>query len=45
VRVDGWEGMSIAGAAQAVQRSAFPGAYAKHADRAQEIVDKMPSFS
>jgi hypothetical protein len=45
MHVDGWEDMSIAGAAQAVQRSAFPGAYAKHADRAQQIVDKMPSFS
>jgi hypothetical protein len=43
VKVDGWQSLSVAGAAQAVQRSAFPGAYAKHADRAQTIVDALPS--
>jgi hypothetical protein len=41
-RVSGWSSMSIAAAAQAVQRSAFPDAYARHADRAQKIVDTMP---
>ncbi|WP_426506998.1 hypothetical protein ACPPVO_53045 [Dactylosporangium sp. McL0621] len=37
-RVPGWQGMSVTGAAQAVQRSAFPGAYQKHADRAGQVV-------
>lgn len=41
-RVDGWQGMTVTGAAQAVQRSAYPDAYAKHGDRAQKIVDTMP---
>lgn len=41
-QVYGWPSMSVAGAAQAVQRSAFPDAYAKHADRAQRIADTMP---
>jgi hypothetical protein len=45
MRIDGWEDLSVAGAAQAVQRSAFPSAYAKHVDRAEEIVAKMPSYS
>jgi hypothetical protein len=39
VTVAGWEQMSIGDAAQAVQRSAFPGAYAKHQSRAQQILD------
>jgi hypothetical protein len=38
VKVAGWENMSVGGAAQAVQRSAFPGAYGKHQTRAQQIV-------
>jgi hypothetical protein len=38
---DGWASLSIAGAAQVVQRSAFPSAYAKHADLAQTIVDAL----
>jgi len=38
VRVKGWQGMSVTGAAQAVQRSAYPGAYQKHADRAAQVV-------
>ena len=38
VKVSGWETMSIGGAAQAVQRSAFPGAYDKHQALAQQIV-------
>ncbi|MCL2453992.1 MAG: M15 family metallopeptidase [Micrococcales bacterium] len=36
--VDGWEQMSITAAAQSVQRSGFPDAYADHEDRAQVIV-------
>lgn len=43
MRISGWQSMSIGGAAQAVQRSAFPTAYAKHADTAQRIVDAMPA--
>jgi len=38
VKITGWETMSIGGAAQVVQRSAFPGAYDKHRARAQQIV-------
>ncbi len=38
VRVGGWDSMSLTDAAQAVQRSAFPGAYQKHEARAQQIV-------
>ncbi|MEV8515767.1 hypothetical protein [Dactylosporangium sp. NPDC051484] len=37
-RVKGWQNMSVTAAAQAVQRSAFPGAYQKHADRAAKVV-------
>jgi hypothetical protein len=33
--VDGWEAMSVTAAAQAVQRSAFPEAYAQHEERAE----------
>jgi len=41
MRVSGWPTMSVTQAAQAVQRSAFPNAYAKHGDRAQTIVDAL----
>lgn len=41
VKVSGWEGLSVGGAAQAVQRSAFPAEYAKHTAHAQEIVDAL----
>jgi hypothetical protein len=41
VQVSGWQTMSVAAAAQAVQRSAFPGAYQKHQDRAQLIVNAL----
>jgi cell wall-associated NlpC family hydrolase len=34
----GWEQMSVTNAAQAVQRSGFPDAYAKHEDTARAIV-------
>jgi hypothetical protein len=33
--------MTIAGAAQKVQRSAFPDAYAKHQARAEQVVDAL----
>ncbi len=42
IRVPGWTSMSVTSAAQAVQRSAFPDAYAKHASRAQTIAEGMP---
>ncbi|WP_432830124.1 hypothetical protein [Dactylosporangium sp. CA-092794] len=38
VQVNGWERMSVTAAAQAVQRSAYPGAYQKHANRAATVV-------
>lgn len=38
VNVARWQSMSLTDAAQAVQRSAFPGAYQKHEGRAQQIV-------
>jgi hypothetical protein len=45
IRVPNWQKLSVANAAQAVQRSAFPSAYAKHVDHAEEIVSKLPSYS
>jgi hypothetical protein len=45
MQVSGWPSMSVASAAQAVQRSAFPTAYAKHATVAQEIVDALTKTS
>jgi murein DD-endopeptidase MepM/ murein hydrolase activator NlpD len=39
VQEPGWESMPLTEAAQAVQRSAFPDAYAKHEPTAQRIVD------
>lgn len=39
--VAGWEQMPVTVAAQAVQRSAFPSAYAKHEARAQIIVEAL----
>lgn len=38
VKVDGWQTMPLTRAAQAVQRSAFPDAYAKWQPEAQEMV-------
>ncbi len=38
VRVSGWQSMALTYAAQAVQISAYPEAYAKHETRAQAIV-------
>jgi hypothetical protein len=37
LKVDGWEGMPLAQAAQEVQRSAYPDAYAKWEDEAQVL--------
>ena len=39
--VNGWADLPITVAAQSVQRSAFPGAYAKHEERATAIVDAL----
>ncbi|WP_025273278.1 M23 family metallopeptidase [Haloglycomyces albus] len=39
--IDGWEALPLTEAAQAVQRSAFPGAYAKHETKAGEIVNVL----
>jgi hypothetical protein len=41
VQVSGWESMSVTSAAQAVQRSGFPSAYAKHQSRAEQIVNAL----
>jgi hypothetical protein len=43
--VDGWEGMSIAEAAQTVQVSAFPDAYAQWEDLAWNIIDAYEDAS
>jgi murein DD-endopeptidase MepM/ murein hydrolase activator NlpD len=40
-RVDGWQSLPLTVAAQRVQRSAFPGAYAKHEQAATAIVDAL----
>jgi murein DD-endopeptidase MepM/ murein hydrolase activator NlpD len=41
VKVPGWEQMPLTDAAQAVQRSAYPGAYAMHEPRATAIVQEL----
>ncbi|GIF76596.1 M23 family metallopeptidase [Asanoa siamensis] len=41
VKVRGWERMSLTDAAQRVQRSAFPDAYAKHEPDAAQIVNLL----
>jgi len=41
VKVSGWQGMSVTAAAQAVQKSAYPGAYQKHAETAKQAVDSL----
>jgi hypothetical protein len=41
VKIPGWEQMNVTYAAQSVQRSAFPDAYAKHQGRAERIVDAI----
>jgi hypothetical protein len=42
-RVPGWQSMTVAGAAQAVQRSAFPGAYARWETAAAGLVGAQPA--
>lgn len=39
--INGWATMSLTDAAQAVQRSAFPDAYARHEPLAAQLVDKL----
>jgi hypothetical protein len=41
MKVPGWRRMSLTRAAQAVQNSAFPDAYARHEARAQHVVDAV----
>jgi len=41
IRVPGWDQMALTYAAQRVQVSAFPTAYAKHEERAQAVVDAL----
>lgn len=40
-KVGGWQALPLTAAAQAVQRSAYPDAYAKHEARARKIVDSL----
>lgn len=40
-RVDGWRGLPLTVAAQRVQRSAYPDAYAKHEPAAQELAGEL----
>ncbi|MBN1171664.1 MAG: hypothetical protein JXA67_05780 [Micromonosporaceae bacterium] len=40
-KIKGWTGLSITGAAQAVQRSAYPSAYADEEPQAQRIVNAL----
>jgi hypothetical protein len=40
-RVDGWQNMPVTVAAQTVQGSAFPDAYAKHQDNATQVVHSL----
>jgi hypothetical protein len=41
IQVPGWQNMQLTYAAQAVQVSAFPEAYAKHEARATDIVNAL----
>jgi len=41
LRVDEWQRLPVTEAAQAVQRSAYPAAYAKHADDAKVLADAL----
>lgn len=45
VRVDGWETMAVTEAAQAVQRSAFPDAYAQHETKARAWASALTGWS
>lgn len=40
-RVDGWQHMPVTAAAQAVQRSAFPYAYAQHERKARQLAKRL----
>ena len=44
-KIDGYESMSITDAAQAVQRSAFPGAYGAHEDYARALASALRGYS
>jgi hypothetical protein len=44
-KVKGYENMSITDAAQRVQRSAFPGAYAQHEDYARALASSLRGYS
>lgn len=41
LKVNNWAHLPLTGAAQTVQHSGFPGAYAKHEKRAEKIVDAV----
>jgi len=41
VQVPGWQSLTVTAAAQAVQRSAFPDAYAGQQARAQQVLDAL----
>ncbi|MET0951676.1 MAG: hypothetical protein ABWX57_00210 [Aeromicrobium sp.] len=45
VKIDGYESMEITKAAQKVQRSAFPGAYAQHEDYARALASSLRGYS
>lgn len=45
VKVKGYESMEITDAAQRVQRSAFPGAYAQHEDYARALASALRGYS
>ena len=45
VKVDGYQDMAITEAAQHVQRSAFPGAYADHEDDARALASALTGYS
>ena len=45
VKVKGYAGMEITAAAQKVQRSAYPGAYAQHEDDARALASALTGYS
>ena len=45
VKVDGWETMSVTEAAQAVQRSAYPDAYAAHEPVAHALANALTGYT
>ena len=45
VTVEGWEGQEITDAAQRVQRSAFPNAYAQHEGRGRAFASALSGYS